>query len=67
MRYKISIILLVFILSILGCTKIWDDHYKKQPETVNMNVWDAIKDRSELSHFVVFRDFRVFRGKKKFY
>lgn len=52
MKYKIDILLVVIILSIFGCTKNWDDHYIKHPETVNVNVWDAIKDRSELSRFV---------------
>lgn len=51
-RYKIGILLAAFILSIIGCTENWDDHHYKQPETVNMNVWDAIKGRSELSRFV---------------
>lgn len=52
MRSIIGILLTAFILTILGCTKTtWDDHYK-QPETVNMNVWDAVKSRSELSRFV---------------
>lgn len=53
MRYIIGILLTAFILSIVGCTKpTWDDHYNKQPETINMNVWDAIKGKSELSRFV---------------
>lgn len=52
MRSKIGILLAVFILSLFGCTKNWDDHYDKQPETINMNVWDAIKSRTDLSSFV---------------
>ena len=52
MRFKICILLAAFIFSIIGCSKNWDDHYNKQPETINENVWDAIKGRSELSIFV---------------
>ncbi|MBA4409659.1 MAG: hypothetical protein C0397_09580 [Odoribacter sp.] len=52
MRLKIGIIFTAFILSVIGCTKIWDEHYNKQPETVNINVWEAIKGRSDLSRFV---------------
>lgn len=53
MRYKIGIIITVFVLIIAGCTKTtWDDHYTKVPETINTNVWDAIKGRSDLSRYV---------------
>ena len=53
MRSKIGILLTAFILSILGCkTENWDEHYNKQPETINTNVWEAVKSRSELSRFV---------------
>jgi hypothetical protein len=52
-RYKIEIVIIVFILLIFACTKKnWDDYYYKQPETINMNVWDAIKSRGDLSSFV---------------
>lgn len=52
MRLKIGIIFTVVILSVTGCTEIWDEHYNKQPETVNINVWEAIKKRGDLSRFV---------------
>jgi len=52
MRSKIGIIIIAFVFSLIGCTDTWDEHYNKQPETINMNVWDAIKGRSELSRFV---------------
>jgi hypothetical protein len=52
MRYKIGIIIVAFVLSVIGCTKTWDEHYNDQTETVNMNVWDAIKSKPELSRFV---------------
>lgn len=52
MRPVIGILFLAFILFVTGCTKEWDDHYNKVPETINTNVWDAIKDRPDLSRFV---------------
>lgn len=53
MRYKIGILITVFVLIIAGCTKTtWDEHYTKVPGTINTNVWDAVKERSELSRFV---------------
>lgn len=52
MRPKIGILFIVFIFALIGCSKTWDDHYKKPPETVNSSVWEAIQGRSELSSFV---------------
>lgn len=52
MRLNTGILLVVFIFAISGCTKTWDDHYNKRPETINTNVWEAIKGRSDLSRFV---------------
>lgn len=53
MKSKIGIILTVFIFMAAGCKNTtWDDHYTKLPETINMNVWDAVKARSDLSKFV---------------
>lgn len=52
MKLKIGIIITAFITSMFACTEVWDDHYNKQPETVNTNLWDAIKGRSDLSRFV---------------
>lgn len=52
MRLKIGIIVLAFVVTLIGCTDIWDEHYNKQPETINTNVWEALKGRSDLSRFV---------------
>ena len=52
MKLTIGILLIAFIFSVIGCTKTWNDHYYTQPETINSNVWDAIKGRSDLSRFV---------------
>ncbi|HET6558908.1 MAG TPA: fasciclin domain-containing protein [Prolixibacteraceae bacterium] len=51
MKYYIGILLLAIILSIFGCKENWEDHYANQDETVNTNVWDEIKNRSDLSKF----------------
>jgi len=53
MKSKIGILITIFILILSSCTKTtWDDHYTKVPETINTNVWDAVKGRSDLSRFV---------------
>jgi len=52
MRHIFKIILAVLIVTAFGCTENWDDHYYNQPETINGNVWDAVKSNSELSSFV---------------
>jgi hypothetical protein len=53
MKSKIGIILAVFIFIAAGCKNTtWDDHYTNLPETINMNVWEAVKARSDLSKFV---------------
>lgn len=52
MRLKIGLIFTAFIISMFACTEVWDEHYNTQPETVNANLWDAVKGRSDLSKFV---------------
>lgn len=52
MRTIIKILIAAVIVSVFGCTENWDDHYNTQPETINTNVWEGIKGRSELSSFV---------------
>lgn len=52
MRSIFKIILAAIIVTVFACTENWDDHYNMQPETINTNVWDAIKGKSELSSFV---------------
>lgn len=36
----------------MGCIDVWEEHYNNQPKTINTNVWDAVKSRSDLSRFV---------------
>lgn len=52
MRSIFKIIIAAIVVAGFGCTEKWDEHYNNQPETINTNVWDAIKGKSELSSFV---------------
>jgi len=52
MRTKTGILLTLMVLTVFSCKEPWDDHYLKQPETVDENVWDAIQRDPELSVFV---------------
>jgi hypothetical protein len=55
MRLIFSILITVVLVGLFGCSeKNWDDHYKTPPATINSNVWDAIKGKSELSNFVAY-------------
>lgn len=42
----------LFLLSLFSCEPRWEEHYQTQPETVDMNVWDAIQQDQDLSLFV---------------
>jgi len=58
MKYLNGIFGISVIILITGCEKYWDDHYKTQPETVNINLWDAIQNERNLSSFVQYiKDF----------
>jgi hypothetical protein len=58
MKYLNGIFGISLIILITGCEKYWDDHYKTQPETVNINLWDAIQNERNLSSFVQYiKDF----------
>ncbi len=39
-------------LVLFSCEKKWEEHYDKQPETVDQNVWEAIQENPDLSLFV---------------
>ena len=40
------------LFSLISCEPKWKEHYQTQPETVDMNVWDAIQLDPDLSLFV---------------
>ena len=52
MKLKINIILAIALLGIVGCTDYWEDHYDVYPETVNTNVWEALQNNAEISHYI---------------
>ncbi len=47
-----TIIALFIIAGITGCEEKWNEHYNDVPETVDQNIWDALKSKSEVSSFV---------------
>ena len=42
----------LLLLLLFSCENRWEAHYQEDPETVNMNVWDAIQENPDLSLFV---------------
>ncbi len=55
-RYLAGALLLVCLFS---CEERWAEHYHTRPETVDMNVWDAIQQDPDLSLFVQYmKEFR---------
>jgi hypothetical protein len=52
MHLRLSAIVLVSVLFLLGCeNKEWDRYYQDQPETVDQNIWEVIQADEELSMF----------------
>lgn len=49
---KIYIYLALILILSFGCNENWDDVYTIQSETVNMNIWDVIKDEADYSEFI---------------
>ena len=47
---------IIIIIMMAGCEERWKDHYDSVPETVDLNVWDAIKNDGELSEFVKYAE-----------
>jgi hypothetical protein len=59
MKYKTGILGIILIIFLTGCEKYWDEHYGTHPETVNMNMWEAIQKESNLTSFVQYmKEFR---------
>lgn len=53
MKLKYSYIWIVLVLmGGFACTDRWDEHYDVYPETVNENVWSAMKNDPEISRFI---------------
>jgi uncharacterized surface protein with fasciclin (FAS1) repeats len=49
---KISILGLVLLLLLIGCKEDWNEHFDSQPETSNINFWDALQKEPDASEFV---------------
>ncbi|MFZ5941640.1 MAG: fasciclin domain-containing protein [Bacteroidota bacterium] len=54
MRYRLAITGFLLLLVCISCDKKWEQYYNDVPETVDMNVWDAIQQDENLSTFVQF-------------
>ena len=52
MKFKTNILIGLTLLFVTSCSKTWEDHYNIYPDTVDMNVWDAMQSDPEISKFV---------------
>ena len=47
------VLLMIVLLFGAGCSPPdWEEHFDNQPETVNMQLWEAVKSVPEYSEFV---------------
>ena len=65
-RVSIHITLFTLLFTLSGCSD-WDDHYENEAANgADLTLWDAIKQRSDLSDFAqVLENTMVFRQHKK--
>ena len=54
MKSKTILYLLFLLVAFSGCNPNWDKHYGDYPETVDENVWEAMKGNEDISIFVQF-------------
>ena len=52
MKYKNLITGISLAILLTGCEKYWDEHYGTKPETVNINLWEAVQKEINLTSFV---------------
>ncbi len=50
-RASIKIIFALFLV-VLSCKNTWEEHFDQPPATVNMNLWDAMREDPRISMFV---------------
>ena len=50
--YHTTYLMVTTLVMLAGCNPPWDDHYGNQEETVNMKIWDAIRENPEYSTFI---------------
>src|SRR5210317_1175296 len=49
-------IIFILLIFLIGCKKEWEAHYENKPETVDRNLWEAIKEDEDLSSFVQYME-----------
>lgn len=52
MKSTIILFFVLIIFSITSCTNIWEEHFNVTPDTVEKNVWEAMKEDARISKFV---------------
>ena len=56
-RFAVVILAVALLVS---CEERWEDHYHKESETVDMNIWDAIRQNPDLSTYAGYlQEFRL--------
>jgi uncharacterized surface protein with fasciclin (FAS1) repeats len=59
MNLRLNILLALIFLGYAGCNKPWEEHFDVYPDSVKMNVWDALQEESSVSDFVqALKDFK---------
>ena len=52
MKSTIILFFAIIVISITSCTKRWEEHFSVTPDTVEKNVWEAMKEDARISKFV---------------
>jgi len=55
-RAHILLLVLLLLLFLAGCQKEWDTHYLPAESTVNLPMWDQLKENSSFSNFVEYME-----------
>ncbi len=62
--------MLLILLMITGCKKDWDDHFLPAEPTVNLPMWDQLRENSSLSTFIEYMEMTqldsIFEGNQQF-
>lgn len=56
MKLRLGLYIVILLAVAASCTKEWEEHYSEYPETVDQNVWEALKSNSEISEFIQILD-----------
>jgi hypothetical protein len=52
MNYRLYILGVLATLFLFSCDEKWEEHYETMPETVDMNMWDAVKNDPNFSAYI---------------